>query len=247
MSSGPAAGEAGDQVGTAGSNGQRAAPPTTARASRDGAAGRGAVASRLLIDNLGGSVRCGREGRLEPSGPLPAVRPGRPARGLLPPGLRCPGARPRFHIPESGRAWMEDERFTSEYRTLTGGGQMEMADKKLLLRNLATWSRDVEGHVASAVRSAASRPVSSPKRRATPGRCSICSTRSKGCRRPGAATANTGTRAPWRQVRRTVSGLWVPHANRAVVHRRWIPERFPDFAVSGFVRPRRRRPVRASP
>ena len=43
---------------------------------------------------------------------------------------------------------MSDDRFLSDYRALTGDGFDQMADKKLLLRNLAAWTAGVEGAIA---------------------------------------------------------------------------------------------------
>ncbi len=141
---------------------------------------------------------------------------------------------PRFHLPESGRAWMEDEQFTSDYRRLTDGGLMDMADKKLLLRNLATWSRDVEGQIAEcgSFRGVSSWFIAEATR--DTGKVLHLFDSFEGLSTPGShdgAHWHEGALAAGEQDCLRTLG---PHAERAVIHRGWIPERFPDVADEQF-------------
>lgn len=55
---------------------------------------------------------------------------------------------PDYLFTECGRAWTQDESFVATYRRVVGDEQMQTADKKWFLRELATVSAGVPGEIA---------------------------------------------------------------------------------------------------
>lgn len=55
---------------------------------------------------------------------------------------------PDYVFMESGRAWTNDEQFMAAYRRVVDDPVMRLADKKWFLRELARWSRGVDGDIA---------------------------------------------------------------------------------------------------
>ena len=129
---------------------------------------------------------------------------------------------------------MTDEKFMSDYETLTGGGQTEMADKKLLLRNLAAWSEGVEGEIAEcgSFRGVSAWFIADATR--DTGKALHLFDSFEGLSAPGSSDGahwHEGALAAGEQDCLRTLGV---HAKRAVIHRGWIPDRFPDVGDTRF-------------
>ena len=141
---------------------------------------------------------------------------------------------PQYRFSEPGRAWMADEAFLGQYRALTGGALLEMADKKVTLRSLARWTRGVPGQVAEC---GCYRGVSSwflaEETEGTDKRLHLFDS-FEGVSAPTSADGGHWQEHDLRADEDECRRLLAPFGERIALHRGWIPDRFADVEDETF-------------